>query len=69
MAARKTTQRKAVRPSYENKAVVPAGRSTKSEFVNVRVVKAHDGLEEGQTFSRPTAVAREMCELGYWEII
>lgn len=63
MSGRKTTTRKAERPSYENKAVVPAAS------VKVRVVKAHDGLEEGETLVRPRAVALEMKNLGYWEII
>lgn len=64
MSGRKTTStRKAERPAYENKAVVPAAS------VKVRVVKAHDGLAEGDVYTKPLAVAREMQELGYWEIL
>lgn len=63
MNGRKTTTRKAERPSYENKAVVPAAS------VKIRVIKAHDGLERGETYVKPYETARTMQELGYWEII
>lgn len=68
MASRKTTSRKAERPSYENKAVVAAAPE-RPRFVRVRVVKAHDGMAEGMVLSRPYAVARDMEKLGYWKII
>lgn len=67
MASKKTTSRKAERPSYENKAVAPAALD--KTFVRVRVAKAHDGLEEGTVLSRPYSVAKEIVNLGYWEII
>lgn len=64
MSGRKTTTtRKAVRPQYENKAVVPAAS------VKVRVIRAHDGIAEGETFVRPYEVAKTMQDLGYWKII
>lgn len=64
MSGRKTTTaRKAERPSYENKAVVPAAS------VKVRVIKAHDGLAEGSVWVKPRAIAEEMANIGYWEII
>ena len=63
MSGRKTTSRKAERPSYENKAVVPAAS------VKIRVIKAHDGLERGEIHSKPYALAVEMQDLGYWKII
>lgn len=67
MASRKPSSRKAERPSYENKAVAPAALD--KSFVRVRVVKAHDGLKEGTVLSRPYSVAKEIVNLGYWEII
>jgi len=63
MSGRKTIQRKAERPSYENKAVVPAAS------VKVRVIKSHDGLERGEIIVRPYEVAKTMQDLGYWKII
>lgn len=63
MSGRKTTSRKAERPAYENKAVVP------NASVKIRVVKAHDGLERGEVLTKPYKVAIEMQNLGYWKII
>ena len=68
MSGRKTTQRKAERPSYDNKAVVPAA-SVKSRNVRIRVLVAHDGLNKGETYWKPRETAEAMQDLGYWEII
>jgi len=68
MSGSKNTWRKAERPSYENKAVVPAA-SGRPQYVRIRVVKAHDGLERGQVLSRPYDTAIEMQNLGYWKIL
>ena len=69
MAARKPSAAKAERPSYENKAVARPAANKASGFIRVRVVKAHDGLEAGAVFTRPERVAREMVNLGFWEIV
>ena len=65
MAARKPKEAKAVVPPRENKAVRPAAANKADGFVRVRVVKAHDGIEEGAVLSRPAAVAQQMINLGY----
>lgn len=69
MAARKPKEAKAVVPQRENKAVRPAAANKADGFVRVRVVKAHDGIEEGAVFSRPAAVAQQMVKLGYWVLL
>ena len=71
MAARKPkSQAKAVVPPREDKAVRPAAANKAAPgFIRVRVVKAHDGLEAGAVFTRPERVAREMVNLGFWEIV
>lgn len=68
MSGRKTISGKAERPSYENKAVVPAA-SERQRSVRIRVIVAHDGLDVGETYDKPYHVAAEMRDLGYWEII
>ena len=68
MSGNKTTTRKAERPSYENKAVVPDA-SERPRYVTIRVVKAHDGLRAGEVYSKPIAVAEEMQRLGLWKIV
>jgi len=69
MAARKPKEAKAVVPQRENKAVRPAAANKADGFVRVRVVKAHDGIEEGAVLSRPAAVAQQMVKLGYWVLL
>jgi len=70
MSGRKTstTSRKAVRPAYDNKAVAPSVLDS-WRYVRIRVVRAHDGLEEGAILSRPRETAEEMQKLGLWTII
>lgn len=63
MSGRKPSTRKAERPTYENKAVVPAAS------VKIRVVKAHDGLPVGAVYVKPYGTAVKMQKLGYWKII
>lgn len=69
MAARKPKEAKAVVPPREDKAVRPAAANKADGFVRVRVVKAHDGIEEGAVLSRPAAVAQQMINLGYWVLL
>ena len=69
MAARKPKEAKAVVPPREDKAVRPAAANKADGFVKVRVVKAHDGIEEGAVLSRPAAVAQQMINLGYWVLL
>lgn len=70
MAARKPKSAKAVVPPREDKAVRPAAANKGANgYLRVRVVKAHDGLEAGAVFTRPERVAREMVNLGFWEIV
>lgn len=70
MAARKPKQAKAVVPPREDKAVRPARANKAADgWLRVRVVKAHDGLEAGTVFSKPERVAREMINLGFWELV
>lgn len=70
MAARKPKQAKAVVPPREDKAVRPArANKAASGWLRVRVVKAHDGIEAGTVFSKPERVAKEMINLGFWELV
>jgi hypothetical protein len=70
MAARKPKQAKAVVPPREDKAVRPArANKAASGWLRVRVVKAHDGLEAGTVFSTPERGAKEMINLGFWELV
>ena len=69
MAARKPKEAKAVVPPREDKAVRPAAANKADGFVRVRVVKAHDGIEEGAVLNRPAAVAQQMVKLGYWVLL
>lgn len=69
MAARKPKEAKAVVPPREDKAVRPAAANKADGYVRVRVVKAHDGIEEGAVLSRPAAVAQQMVKLGYWVLL
>ena len=70
MAARKPKSAKAVVPPREDKAVRPAAANKAAPgFIRVRVVKAHDGIDEGTVFSKPERVARDMVNLGFWEIV
>lgn len=70
MAAKKTTKAKAKaeRPLYDNKAVAPAKRQN-AAAVRIRVIRAHDGLEVGETYMKPATLAKTLVNLGYWEII
>ena len=53
--------------NYENKKEV-APLLPKVEVRNkARVIKAHDGLEEGKIVFRPSNVIDYMVKLGFWE--
>lgn len=55
--------------NYENKKeVAPLLPKEKVEVRNkARVIKAHDGLEEGKIVFRPSNMIDYMVKLGFWE--
>ena len=62
--SKKSISSKKVKPSYENKAAVPLVHDGN---VRIVVVKAHDGLEEGEIYVKDVKIAAMMVELGYWK--
>jgi hypothetical protein len=54
---------KRVKPSYENKAAIPLVHDGN---VRIVVVKAHDGLKEGEIYVKDVNTAAQMVKLGYW---
>lgn len=61
--SKKSISRKRVKPLYENKAVAPL---VVKGNVRIVVVKAHDGLKEGETYVKDVNTAAMMVEKGYW---
>jgi len=61
--SKKSISSKRVKPSYENKAAVPL---VYDGNVRIVVVKAHDGLEEGEIYVKDVKIAAQMVKLGYW---
>ena len=61
--SKKSISRKRVKPLYENKAVAPLGVKGNIRIV---VVKAHDGLKEGESYVKDVNTAAQMVKLGYW---
>ena len=61
--SKKSISSKKVKPSYENKAAIPLVRDGNIRIV---VVKAHDGLEEGEIYVKDVKTAAMMVEKGYW---
>ena len=61
--SKKSISSKKVKPSYENKAAVPLVRDGN---VRIVVVKAHDGLKEGESYVKDVNTAAMMVKLGYW---
>lgn len=59
MAKRENNKRET--PLCENKAEKPLS------IITIKVIKEHDGLEVGEQFNKPFAVAMKMIELGYWK--
>jgi len=61
--SKKSISSKRVKPSYENKAAIPLVRDGN---IRIIVVKAHDGLEEGESYVKDVKIAAQMVKLGYW---
>ena len=61
--SKKSISRKRVKPSYENKAAIPLVHDGN---VRIVVVKAHDGLKEGESYVKDVKIAAMMVEKGYW---
>jgi hypothetical protein len=61
--SKKSISRKRVKPLYENKAVAPL---VVKGNIRIVVVKAHDGLKEGESYVKDVNTAAQMVEKGYW---
>ena len=61
--SKKSISSKKVKPSYENKAAIPLVRDGN---IRIIVVKAHDGLKEGESYVKDVNTAAQMVKLGYW---
>ena len=61
--SKKSISRKRVKPLYENKAVAPL---VVKGNVRIVVVKAHDGLKEGESYVKDVNTAAQMVKLGFW---
>ena len=62
--SKKSISRKRVKPSYENKAAIPLVHDGN---VRIVVVKAHDGLQVGESYVKDVNTAAMMVEKGYWK--
>ena len=62
--SKKSISRKSVKPSYENKAAIPLDHDGNIRIV---VIKAHDGLKEGESYVKDVKIAAMMVEKGYWK--
>ena len=62
--SKKSISRKRVKPLYENKAVAPL---VVKGNIRIVVVKAHDGLKEGEIYVKDVKIAAMMVEKGYWK--
>jgi len=62
--SKKSISSKRVKPLYENKAVAPL---VVKGNIRIVVVKAHDGLEEGEIYVKDVKIAAMMVEKGYWK--
>ncbi len=61
--SKKSISRKRVKPLYGNKAVAPL---VVKGNIRIVVVKAHDGLKEGEIYVKDVNTAAQMVKLGYW---
>ena len=61
--SKKSISSKRVKPLYENKAVAPL---VVKGNIRIVVVKAHDGLKEGESYVKDVNTAAMMVEKGYW---
>lgn len=62
--SKKSISSKKEAPPYENKAVAPL---VVDGNIRIVVVKAHDGLKEGESYVKDVKIAAMMVELGYWK--
>ena len=62
--SKKSISSKRVKPLYENKAVAPL---VVKGNIRIVVIKAHDGLEEGEIYVKDVKIAAMMVEKGYWK--
>ena len=62
--SKKSISSKRVKPLYENKAVAPL---VVKGNVRIVVIKAHDGLKEGESYVKDVNTAAMMVEKGYWK--
>jgi hypothetical protein len=63
MSRAKFINSKGERPLYENKAVAPL---VVKGNIRIVVVKAHDGLQVGESYVKDVNTAAKMVQLGYW---
>ena len=61
--SKKSISSKRVKPLYENKAVAPL---VVKGNIRIVVVRAHDGLEVGESYMKDINTAAQMVKLGYW---
>ena len=61
--SKKSISSKKVKPSYENKAAIPLVHDAN---VRIVVIKAHDGLKEGESYVKDVNTAAQMVKLGFW---
>ena len=61
--SKKSISSKKVKPSYENKAAIPF---VLNGNIRIVVIKAHDGLKEGESYVKDVNTAAQMVKLGYW---
>ena len=65
--SKKSISSKRVKPSYENKAAIPFVLNGNIQGnIRIVVVKAHDGLKEGEIYVKDVNTAAMMVEKGYW---
>ena len=61
--SKKSISKKREKPLYENKAV--AHLVVKGN-IRIVVIKAHDGLKEGESYVKDVNTAAQMVKLGFW---
>ena len=66
--SKKSISSKKVKPSYENKAATPfLLNGNISGNIRIVVIKAHDGLKEGESYVKDVNTAAMMVVKGYWK--
>ena len=61
--SKKSISKKREKPLYENKAVAPL---VVKGNIRIVVIKAHDGLQVGESYVKDVNTAAMMVEKGYW---